>query len=148
VLLDERWIVVDPAFRVILRGADDKTLTRDPLANPAVFAVATRNIPKYDPNYTFENTAHVRMARVKLIGVPLRKVLHFLLPSWEDSPTISLIMERESLAAMIVAITIALFLAVVRISLRWYGEKYLRIHSVRIRQQLRRAYQAFLSPAS
>jgi len=103
--------------------ADDKTLTRDQLANPAVFAAATRNIPKYDPNYTFENTAHVRMARVKLIGVPLRKALHFLLSSWEDSPTISLIMERESLAAMIVAITIALFLAVVRISLRWYGEK-------------------------
>jgi len=148
VLVNGRWIVVDPAFRVILRGPDGKTLTRDELANPGVFAAATRNIPRYLPSYTFEKTAHVRIARAKFIGLPLRKALHFLLPGWEDSAAISLILERESLAATIVAIMIALFLGLVRVSLRWYGEKYLRIRSIRIRQQLRRAYQAFLSPAS
>jgi hypothetical protein len=148
VLLAGRWIVVDPAFRVILRGTDGTTLARDQLANPAVFAAATRNIPKYDPHYTFEKTVHVRITRAKFIGVPLRKMLHFLLPSWEDSATISLILERKSLAAMIVAITITLFLVLVRLPLRWYGEKHLGIHSVRISQRLRCAYQAFLSTSS
>ena len=116
VLLDGRWIVVDPAFRAILRGVDGKTLTRDQLTNPAIFATATRNIPKYDPNYTFEKTVHVRIARAKFIGVPLRKMLHFILPNWEDSAAISLILERESLAALIAAITITLFLALIHIA--------------------------------
>ena len=131
-----------------LRDVDGKPFTRDQLTNPTVFAVATRNIPNYDPNYTFEKTVHVRIARARFVGVPLRKMLHFLLPSWEDSVTISLIMERESLAAMIAAITITLFLVLVRILLRWYGEKHLQIHSVRISQRLRRAYQAFLGTSS
>ena len=148
VLLDGRWIVVDPAFRVILRGPDGNTLTRDQLANPAAFAAATRNVPKYDRDYSFEDTAHVRIARARFIGAPLSKTLHFLLPTWDDSTTISLIMERESLAATIIAIAIALFLCLARILLRWYGERYLRMRSARIRQQLRRAYQAFLSSAS
>ena len=106
--------------------------------------MATRNIPQYDPRYTFESTAHVRMARVKFIGVPLRKMLHFLLPTWEDSATISLILERESAAAMIVAI--ALFLVLVRILLRSYGEKHVGIHSVRISQRICSAYRAFVNP--
>ncbi len=148
VLVNGHWIVVDPAFRTVLRGADGNTLTREQLANPVVFAAATRNIPKYDPSYTFESTAHVRTARAGIIGTPVRKALHFFLPGWEGSAMISLIVERESLAAMIAAIMIALFLGFVRIVLRWYGEKYLQIHSVRIRQQLRRACQAFLSTAS
>ena len=148
VLLDGRWIVVDPAFRAILRGADGKPLIRDQLTNPAVFAAATGNIPKYDPHYTFEKTVHVRIARVKFIGVSLRNTLHFFLPRWEDSATISLILERESLAAMMAAITITLFFVLVRILLRWYGEERLGIHSVRISQRLRRAYQTFLSTSS
>jgi hypothetical protein len=101
VLVNGRWIVVDAAFRTILRGADGSALTRDQLASPAVFSVATRNIPKYDPSYSFERTAHVRIARLGFLGTPIRKVLDFLLPRWQDSSAISLMMERESLAAMI-----------------------------------------------
>jgi hypothetical protein len=148
VLLNGRWIVVDPAFRVILHGADGKTLTRDQLTTPAVLAAATRNIRKYDSTYTFESTAHVRMDRVKFMGVPLGRMLHFLLLGWGGSTTISLILERESLAAMIAAIMIALFLVLVRILLRWHGEKHMGIHSVRISQRLRLAYRAFLSASS
>src|SRR5215469_16931195 len=33
VLVNGRWIVVDPAFRVILRSPDGQTLTRDELMN-------------------------------------------------------------------------------------------------------------------
>jgi ABC-type transport system involved in cytochrome bd biosynthesis fused ATPase/permease subunit len=57
-------------------------------------------------------------------------------------------MERESLAAMIVAIVLLLFLIALRVSLRWYGEKYLHAYSVHVREQLRRAYQAFFNTAS
>src|SRR5262250_2634519 len=64
VLVNGRWIVVDPAFRVILRSPDGQALTRDQLAIPATFSVATRNIPHYDPRYSFERTAHVRLARL------------------------------------------------------------------------------------
>jgi hypothetical protein len=76
------------------------------------------------------------------------QVLDSLLPEWQDSLAISLLMERESLAAMIVAIVLLLFLIALRVSLRWYGEKYLHAYSVPVREQLRRAYQAFFSTAS
>jgi len=57
-------------------------------------------------------------------------MLHFLLPTWEDSATVSLILERESLAAMIAAIAITLFFVLVRILLRWYGELHSRVFSL------------------
>lgn len=144
VLVNSRWIVVDPVFRVILRGPDGASLTREELTNPAIFSAATSNIAKYDPNYSFERTAHVRLARLYLIGTPLRKTLDFLLPGWEDSTTVSLLVERESLAAMVAIIVIVLLLGLLRVLLRWYGERRLGIRAVRVRVQLRRACQAFL----
>jgi len=147
VLVNGRWIVVDPVFGTILRSADGGLLTHDQLVDPAVFSSATQKIPKYDPDYTFESTSHVRLARIPIIGVPMRKALDFVVPGWEDSTTVSLLLERESLAAMVAATIIVLLLALVRVSLRWYGEKRLGIHSVRLRVQLRRACQAFFDTA-
>ena len=43
VLVNGRWMVVDPAFRVILRSPDGQALTRYELAIPAAFSAATRN---------------------------------------------------------------------------------------------------------
>jgi hypothetical protein len=146
VLVNGRWIVVDPAFRVILRSPNGQALTRDELAIPATFSAATRNIPHYDPRYSFERTAHVRLARLGFIGTRIQKALDSLIPGWDDSVTISLILERESLAAMAVVIAIALVLSLLRISLRWYGEKHLLTCSIRMRHRLREAYQAFLRP--
>jgi len=146
VLVNGRWIVVDPAFRVILRSPDGQTLTRDQLAIPTAFSAATRNIPHYDPRYSFERTAHVRLARLGFIGTPIQKTLDSLIPGWDNSVTITLILERESLAAMVVAI--ALFLSLLRFSLRWYGEKHLLTCSMRMRHRLRDAYQAFLNTTS
>ena len=54
-------------------------------------------------------------------------------------------MERESLASVVAMIMIALLLALVRVSLRWYGENRLRVYPMHLREQLRRAYRAFLS---
>jgi hypothetical protein len=148
VFVNGRWIVVDPTFRVILRGPDGQTLTRSELADPAVFAAATRNIPHYDPSYSFERTAHIRLAGIKFVGNPARKALNYLLPSWQNSVAISLVAERGSLAAMIVAILAALFLIVVRFSLRWYGRRRLHVDLIPVPMRLQRAYRAFVDPAS
>ena len=148
VLVNGRWIVVDPAFRMILRSPDGKTLTREQLASPAIFAAATRNIPHYDPTYSFERTVHVRLARLAPVGNSIQKALDSRMPGWDDSVGLSLIMERQSLAAMIVAIAILLFLSLLRSLLRWYGERHFQISSVRIRRRLFDAYQAFLKTSS
>ena len=144
VLVDGRWIVVDPAFRLILRSPDGKTLTQEELAVPAVFAAATRNIPHYDPSYSFERTTHVRLARLGVIAGPIQRVLGSLIPGWDQSVMISLILERQSLASMIVAIAIFVLLSLVRSFLRWYGEGRLHISSIRIRHRLFDAYRAFV----
>ncbi len=148
VFVNGRWIVVDPTFRVILRGPDGQTLTRSELADSAVFAAATRNIPHYDPSYSFERTVHIRLAGIKFVGNPARKALNYLLPSWQNSAAISLVMERRELAGMIAGILTVLFLIVVRFSLRWYGRRRLHIDLIPVPMRLRRAYRAFVDPAS
>jgi hypothetical protein len=144
VLVDGRWIVVDPSFRVVMRGADGKTLTREELADPGIFAAATRDIRGYDPSYTFDHTVHIRLARIHVFGSILRRILDRLAPGWEDTPTMTLLVERESFSAMTACFLLVIFLVLLRASLRWYGEKRLGVHSVRIRQQIRRACHAFL----
>jgi hypothetical protein len=148
VLIDGRWIIVDPAFRTIPRDGDGKLLTSRDLADPAIFAAAMRNIPGYNSNYTYDHTAHIRMSRLRFVGLPIRKALDFLLPGWEDSTTMSLLLERSSLAAMVFALVLVFFLSLLRVLLRWYGEKRMGFHSVRIREQVRRACIAFLDTAS
>jgi len=144
VLVDGRWIVVDPSFRVVLRGADGKTLTREELVDPTVFAAATRNIGGYDSSYTYDHTVHIRLARIHVLGALLRRILDRAFPGWEDTPTMTLLVERESFAALIACLLLVIFLVLLRACLRWYGEKRLGVHSVRIRQQIRRACHAFL----
>lgn len=148
VWIDGRWFVVDPTFRVILRGADGKMLTRRELSNPAVFAAATRGIPQYDPSYNFEHTAHIRIAAVPLIGKPAGRILDFLLPRWQDSALISLIVERESLLILDIALLLALLLLAFRLVLFWFAAARLGIHSVPVSSRLRCAYRAFLHPTN
>jgi len=143
-LVNGRWIVVDPAFRSILRGRDGSLLTREQLTDPAVFSAATHDIRGYNPNYTFDHTVHVRLSRLGFFGVSLRGAFNHLLPGWEESTAISLLMERESLATMVAALILMFHLGLLRVGLRWYGEKRLGVRPVRIRQQVRRAFQAFV----
>jgi len=147
ILIDGRWIVVDPAFRAIPRGANGELLTRKDLADPAIFAAAIKNIPGYEADYTYERTAHVRLARLRILGAPLRRILDRAVPGWEDSAAMSLLLERESLAIMVITIVLVIFLALLRAGMRWYGEKYLGVRPVRVRQQVRRAFHAFVDTA-
>jgi hypothetical protein len=144
VLIDGRWIIVDPSFRVVMRGADGRALTREELTDPAVLAAATRNIRAYDPSYTFDHVVHIRLARLHLFGSLLRRILDRVVPGWEDTTAMTLLVERESFAAMVLSFLLLIFLILLRTTLRWYGEKRLGVHSVHIRQQLRRACHAFL----
>ncbi len=60
VLVDGRWIIVDPTYRTILRDAQGHTLTRKDLQNPVIFDQATSSIPGYLPGYNYQKFAHVR----------------------------------------------------------------------------------------
>ena len=143
VFLDGRWIVVDPAFRTQLHGVDGQPLTREQLTDPTVFSSATAGIPQYAPVYTYDATAHMRLARIRFGGLPLKAILTELFPDWENSAALSLLLERESLATFVVALILVSLLAFLRVVLRWYGEARLGFESVRIRNQLRRASDAF-----
>lgn len=148
VLIDGRWIIVDPAFRTIPRGSDGSLLTARQLADPKVFAAATAGISKYDPSYAYASTAHVRLSAIPHVGLLLRRILNRLLPGWADSTTVSLLLERKSLDDLVFAFLLVFFLLLLRTGLRWYGERRLGMRPVRIRVQVWRAFQAFLNTAS
>jgi hypothetical protein len=147
VLLNGRWIVVDPSFRTILRGASGQLLTRHDLSDPVVFSIATHDIPHYDPSYNYVKTGHVHLARIPFVGVAIQRILDGYLPEWADSPVTSLLFERESLAAVIASLVFLLFVFLVRVSLRWYGEVRLGIRKVRVRRKFHRAMHALFSRA-
>ena len=143
VLVDGRWIVVDPAFRTVLRDSAGRTVTRKQLSDRSVFLAATSGISGYDPSYTYDRTVHVRMARLGRAGYYLRLVFNHIAPGWDDSMTTSLLLERESLAAMVAAIFSMMILVLVRIFLRWYGTRWLGIHQPQLRARMLRAHGAF-----
>ena len=145
VLVENRWIVVDPAFRVILRDADRRSLTHQQLTDSAVFAEATSGIRGYSSAYTFDRTSHIRLSRLGPVGHLLRYMLDRLLPGWEDSPTMTLMVERESFTALIASVVLAMLLILLRIILGWYGDRILRIRRLRIRKRLAQVRGAFLN---
>jgi hypothetical protein len=146
VLVDGRWIIVDPAYRIVLRDAHGKTLTREELTDPATFAAATKDIPRYDATYTFDHTVHLRVARLHLFGAPLRTILDRWLPGWEDSTAMTLLVERESYAAVVTAVLLVILLLLIRVSLRWYGEKRMNLRLLHAHSQLQRSLIAFFTP--
>jgi hypothetical protein len=54
VLIGERWIIVDPTYRVIMKDGRGHSLTRNELKNPAVFAEAAVVIPNYPREYNYD----------------------------------------------------------------------------------------------
>lgn len=142
VFVNERWIVVDPTFHHIFRGADGDYLTRSQLANPTVFAAATRSISNYEPSYTFERTAHVHMTQISYVGAGIRRVLSSVAPTWDETATATLFFERQSFAAMIVAILLLVFAILLRGLLISLGESRLNIQRTRWRTKVHRAILA------
>ena len=139
VRLEDRWVVVDPAYRTIFRDAQGRLLTRQQLTDPRSFREATQKVEGYPPEYTFERTAHVRVGRVPVIGKLLRRILDTFLPGWEEAVNWTLVVERESFAATLLAALLVCFSVASRFVLSWYGETRLGISRVRLREQLLRA---------
>ena len=145
VLLDGRWIIVDPTYRVVMRNAKGEMLTRRQLQNPQTFAEATAVIPGYPPEYSYEKYAHVRVARLPLDGMRLRPALDWIFPGWDEKVDWSLFLERESFFVLSMAVLTTLFLLLVRMLLGWYADQRLHIPRFHLRSTLIRAGAAFFT---
>jgi Transglutaminase-like superfamily len=145
VLLDGRWAIVDPTYRVIMRDAQGRPLTRTDLKNPELFAQAIARVPGYPADYNYQTFAHVRMARIPLEGFRLRKMLNFIYPGWEEAFDWSLLLERESFFVFFVSALATLFLVFGRFALGWYADRRLKIPRFHLRQNLLRAGSAFIT---
>jgi hypothetical protein len=139
-----RWVVVDPSYRSFLRLPNGRLLTRDELQNAVIFRAATQSIPNYPQNYTYERTVHVRTGRIPVIGNYLRRMLDFVWPSWEESINWTLLVERESFAALAASSLLLCFALAARLFLGWYCSRRLGIPRVRLRDQIARASQVLV----
>jgi len=145
VLVDGRWIVVDPSFRVVMRDANGRALTRKDLQDPAKFREATSLVPNYPLDYNYDRYAHVRLARLPLDGFHLRKLLESVLPGWDETLDWSLFLERESFFVLVITAALAFLLLALRLLLAWYGDRRLRIPRFHFRHHFLRATSAFLT---
>jgi hypothetical protein len=145
VLIRDRWIVVDPAYRVIMKDAQGRFLTRKELQDPAIYAQAVSAIPNYPHEYTFDHIAHVRLARLPLNGFHLRSLFDSIYPGWEETFDWSLILERESFFYLVLAATATFLFLLLRIVLAWYADQRLKIPRFHLRDHVTRAGAAFFS---
>ena len=145
VLIDNRWIIVDPAFRVILKDAGGRNLTRSELRNPAVFSEAAGAIRNYPREYNYDQFAHVRLARLPLEGLHLRRLLDSVHPGWDEALDWSLLLERESFFYLVLSGAATLCFLLLRVLLAWYADSRLRIPRFRLRAKAIRAGAAFFS---
>ena len=143
ILIDGRWVVADPAYRILLHDANGHLLTREELRNPAVLAEATRTVPNYPKEYTYEKFAHVRLARLPMQGFHLRWVLDKIAPGWEESVDWTLLLERESFFALFASALAFLVLLLVRFLLGWFADHRLMISRFQLRSQFIRAGTTF-----
>lgn len=143
VLMDNRWVVVDPTYRAIFRDSSGQMLTRRQLKNPAVFADAIRGMPGYPSEYNFDRYAHIRLARLPLEGMGLRALLDRTLPGWDEAVDWSLLLERESFLLLVVSVSLTLLFLLIRAVLAWYADSKLRIPRFHFREHVVRAGVAF-----
>jgi transglutaminase superfamily protein len=145
VLVDGRWIVVDPSFRVVMRDSAGRALTRKELQNPETFREAVSAVPNYPAGYTYDRYAHVRLARLPLDGFHLRKLLESVLPGWDETLDWSLFLERESFFVLVITAACASMLLAVRLLLAWYADRRLQVSRFHFRRHFLRATSAFLT---
>lgn len=145
VLINQRWIVVDPSYRVIMKDANGHVLTRKELQDPATLEQAVGAISGYPPDYDYKSVAHIRLSRLPFQGLHLRKVLDFVYPGWEEAVDWSLFLERESFFYLVLAGAASLLFLLLRQFLAWYADRRLRIPRFHFREHVIRAGTAFFS---
>lgn len=119
VLLGERWAVVGGLSYAVLRDASGREVTREELADPAIFQQAISRMPSYNPEYTFERTANIRVEKIPLFGSMLRRVLDRVVPGWEGVLAESLLLDRPSRLFSAFAILLFLSAAAVWGAMAW-----------------------------
>jgi transglutaminase-like putative cysteine protease len=145
VLLDNRWVIVDPTYRLIMRDPQGQLLTRQGLKKPDVFAQSISLIPGYPQEYNYSSYAHVRIARLPLQGLGLRRVLEYISPSWDEAFDWSLLLERESFFVLVLSASATLFFLLLRAYLGWYADQRLKIPRFHFREHFIRAAAVFFS---
>ncbi|HEV2489366.1 MAG TPA: transglutaminase-like domain-containing protein [Candidatus Acidoferrales bacterium] len=145
---DGHWIVVDPTFRIIMRGSGGALLTREQLADPQTLAIATQGLANYLPAYTFERTAYIRLDRVKVFGPIVGKGLDVIAPGWDGSRIATLVVERESFSACVLASALFMAFVLLRLALSWYASARLGIERLHFTERLWRTGLTFLKEVS
>ena len=143
VFINDKWIIVDPTYRVLLRNASGGLLTRTQLKDPEVFADATSRVPGYPSEYNFEHFAHVRLAKLPMDGLGLRRMLDGIVPGWDESLDWSLLLERESFLLLVASVGLTMIFLLLRAVLAWYADSRLRIPRFHLREHFVRAGVAF-----
>lgn len=136
VRLADRWVVVDPALRVILRDAQGRPLTRQQLSDPDVFRQMRERVQGYPSEATFERTAHIRFWRVPVIGWLWRGAWDASPSGWEEAINWTLVLERESFALTLLVVLFICFSLASLFAVSWYGERRLGITRVHLREEL------------
>jgi len=145
VLINGRWIIVDPAYRIVMRDFKGRMLTRSDLANPDFFAQATSVVPNYPQEYTYERYAHVRISRLPMVGLGLRRVLDKVVPGWEEKADWSLLLERESFFVLFASAAATVLCVFLRLVLAWVADQRLHVPRFRLRKHFQRVGAALFS---
>ena len=145
VRLDGRWVIVDATYRVILKDAQGRLLTRKDLQDPKIFQEAISLIPGYPASYSYERYAHVRVVALPMLGAKLRLILDRLYPGWDESVSWSLLLERRSFLCLFTSAILLVFSLLVRFLLAWLADYRLRIPRLHLRSSLRHATASFFS---
>jgi len=124
VLLDGRWIIVDPTFHIILKDSAGHFLTKEQLARPEVFEDATRGIPHYDASYNYEHTAFIHFARVPVVGHFLQAKLNPVLLEWQERVNWTMFLERQSYSTFIVGLALLCVASGLRRLVSWFGRQH------------------------
>jgi Transglutaminase-like superfamily len=143
--LDNRWVVVDPTYRVMLHDESGNLLTRQELQDPQTFERATNLIPNYTKEYNYQHFAHVRLAAGPMRGFQFRGTLDRYFPGWDEYLDWSLLLERRSFFYLFLSVSCLVFLVMIRISLAWIADHRLRISRFHFRENLARATAAFFT---
>ena len=141
--LDGRWVIVDPAYRVLMKDARGNLLTRKDLQNLETLRKATSSLPHYSPEYTYERFAHVRLAALPFHGTGVRKLLDRFFPSWEEYLDWNLLLERRSFLYLFISAISLIFLVLVRAVLAWVADHYLQVPRFHLLANLGRATISF-----
>ena len=145
VLLGNKWVIVDPTYRLIMRDKWGHLLTRKDLQDPELFVEATSVVPNYPSIYDYKYYTHVRIARLPMQGLGLRRVLDKVYVGWDEAFDWGLLLERESFFVLCVFLTSSFFLLIMRGILAWYADRKLKIPRFHLRAHFARAGAAFFS---